>query len=154
MTIITTSYDALITLIGNTLTSANGWVRLTNPDEILENFDSFLRQGWCLVAGDSVNTNRELCKISSWNRNFSLIMAVEYYGNNANYSIQDDAIKVLLEASTAMAVAIENDQTLGIGTGNVIARVSNDSGIVPVEYETRKFITCSLSVSIETFIGY
>lgn len=151
MTVISTSYDALLVVIQTALTS---WTRLVNPDEIQDNFDSFLREGWCLVVDDSTNTNRMLCKISSWNRSFSLIMVVEYFGANTSYTVQDDAIKKLLEASSSVARAIELDDTLAVSGNNVVARVTADSGIIPIETETRKFISCSLTISLETFIGY
>lgn len=151
MTVISTSYDALLVVIQAALTN---WTRLVNPDEIQENFDSLLREGWCLVVDDSQNTNRMLCKISSWNRSFSLIMVVEYFGANTSYTVQDDAIKKLLEASSSVARAIELDDTLAVSGNNVVARVTADSGIIPIETETRKFISCSLTISLETFIGY
>jgi hypothetical protein len=151
MTVISTSYDALLVVIQAALTN---WTRLVNPDEIQDNFDSFLREGWCLVVDDTVNTNRMLCRISSWNRSFSLIMVVEYFGANTSYTVQDDAIKKLLEASSSVARAIELDETLAVAGNNVIARVSADSGIIPIETETRKFISCSLTINLETFIGY
>lgn len=151
MTVISTSYDALLVVIQAALTN---WTRLVNPDEIQENFDSFLREGWCLIVDESQNTNRMLCRISSWNRSFSLIMVVEYFGANTSYTVQDDAIKKLLEGSASVARAIELDETLAVAGNNVIARVSADSGIIPIETETRKFISCSLTISLETFIGY
>jgi hypothetical protein len=151
MTVISTSYDALLVVIQAALTN---WTRLVNPDEIQDNFDSFLREGWCLVVDDSVNTNRMLCKVSSWNRSFSLIMVVEYFGANTSYTVQDDAIKKLLEGSASVARAIELDDTLAVTGNNVVARVTADSGIIPIETETRKFISCSLTINLETFIGY
>jgi hypothetical protein len=151
MTIISTSYDALLVVIQAALTT---WTRLVNPDDIQDNFDSFLREGWCLTIDDSINTNRNLCSISSWNRSFTLVMVVEYFGSNTSYTVQDDAIKKLIEASSSVARAIEIDDTLAVTGGKVIARVTNDSGIIPIETDTRKFISCSLSISIETFIGY
>lgn len=151
MTVISTSYDALLVVIQAALTN---WTRLVNPDEIQDNFDSFLREGWCLVVDDTVNTNRMLCRISSWNRSFSLIMVVEYFGANTSYTVQDDAIKKLLEASSSVARAIELDDTLAVAGNNVVARVTADSGIIPIETDTRKFISCSLTINLETFIGY
>lgn len=151
MTIISTSYDALISVISNCLT---GWARLTNPDILSDNFDSFLRQGWALQAEESNDLNKSLCRRLEWNRNYSLIMSTELFGANTSYTQSDDAIKLLLEASTSVAIAIDSDQTLGITGGGAIALVISDSGIIPIEMDNRKFITCTLAINLKTFMGY
>jgi hypothetical protein len=150
MTIISTAYDTITALIGTTL--GNTWVRLTNPDELSQNFDSFLRGGWGIIVDSTVNTNRELCGRKSFARSFSIVLCVEYFGGQASYTEQDDSIKKILEASTSVSVAIESDVTLAIAGGKAIASFQGDSGIVPIELDDRKFITCALNVIIETFI--
>ena len=150
-TVISLSYDALITLIGTTL---SGWTRLFNADQLTDNFDSALRAGWCLQVESGTNPNRNLCKVSDWERTFTLFLVTEFFGSNYGYTEQDNSVKKLLEAVSSVKVAILNDQYLGIATGNAICDVTNDSGIFPLETDTRKFIACGVNISIKTFIGY
>jgi hypothetical protein len=150
MTVISTSYDALIVLVGATLGST--WVRLTNPDELQNNFDSFLRGGWGVLADSTTNTNRQLCSRKSFSRSYTVILCVEFFGANTTYTEQDDSIKKILEAATSVAIAIENDQTLAVSGGHVVANYIGDSGIVPIELDDRKFITCSINITLETFL--
>lgn len=150
-TVISLSYDALVTLIGSTLT---GWTRLFNADQLTENFDSALRAGWCLQVESGQTSNRNLCKVSDWERSFTLFLVTEFFGNNFDYTQQDTAIKKLLEAVSSVKVAILNDQYLGIPSGNAICSVTNDSGVFPLETDTRKFISCGVNISVNTFLGY
>jgi hypothetical protein len=150
-TIISVSYDALVTLIGTTLT---GWTRLFNADELIENFDSALRAGWCLQVESGQTANRNLCRVSDWDRTFTLFLVTEFFGSNYGYTEQDNSIKKLLEAISSVKVAILNDQYLGISTGNAICDVVNDSGVFPLETDTRKFIACGVNISVKTFLGY
>lgn len=151
MTVISTSYDALITLIGATL---SGWFRLINPDELTDNFDSFLRQGWCLQVESSETIRKNICKVSEWNRSYTLFLVVEFFGTNTSYTQQDDAIKKLLEAVSSIKIAILNDEYLGLAGGRAIAEATNDSGVFPLETDTRKFISCGVNINVKTFLGY
>lgn len=150
-TIISVSYDALVTLVGNTL---SGWTRLFNADQLADNFDSALRAGWCLQVEGATTSNRNLCRVSDWDRSYTLFLVVEFFGSNYGYTEQDTSIKKLLEAISSVKVAILNDQYLGITTGNAICDVTNDSGIFPLETDTRKFIACGVNISLKTFLGY
>lgn len=151
MTVISDSYDGLVTLVGSTL---SGWTRLFNADELTENFDSFLRQGWCLQVESSETIRKNLCKVSEWNRTYTLFLVVEFFGNNTNYTQQDDAIKKLLEAVSSLKIAILNDEYLGLVGGRAIAEVISDSGVFPLETDTRKFIACGVNINLKTFLGY
>jgi hypothetical protein len=151
MTVISDSYDALLTLINANL---SGWSRLFNADQLTDNFDSFLRQGWCLQVESSETIRKNLCRVSEWNRTYTLFLVVEFFGNNTNYTQQDDAIKKLLEAVSSIKIAILNDEYLGIPSGRAIAEVVSDSGVFPLETDTRKFIACGVNIELKTFLGY
>jgi len=150
-TIISTSYDALITLISNAL---SGFTRLINPDQLTENFDSFLRAGWCLQVENGETINRNLCRVSEWQRGYTLFIVTEFFGNNTDYLQQDTAVKKLLEAVSDVKIAILNDEYLGIPSGRAICSVTGDSGVFPLETDTRKFIGCGVNISLKTFLGY
>lgn len=151
MTIIGDSYTALVNIIKNTLSS---WYRLTDPNDISNNFDAFLRQGWSLIADSSQNVDRYLCSISTWNRTYMLTLSVEAFGTNSDDDLYDDSVKKLLEAINLVCIAIESDQTIAVSGGNVIARVTNDSGVLPVSREDKKFIMCELKIDVETRISF
>lgn len=150
-TIISTSYDALITVIQNVLTD---WTRLFNADQLADNFDSALRKGWCLQVESGNDTNRHLCKISDWERSFTLFLVTEFFGSNFDHSNQDNAIKTIMEAVSSIAIAIESDPYLAISGGNAICSIVNDTGIFPLETESRKFIGCGVNLTIKTYLGY
>jgi hypothetical protein len=151
MTIHSTSYDALVSLIKVTLPT---FYRLTNPNDTSQNFDLFLREGWSLIAESSANTDRNLCKINSYRRNYVLTISVEVFGTESDEISYDDSIKKLLEAVSSVVIAIENDQYLGIAGGNAIAAIVGDSGIIPITSGNKKIVMSELTISLETFIGY
>lgn len=150
MTIVSDSYSGLVTVVKAALT---GWFRLTDANENENNFDIFLREGWSLTAESGLNSNRELCKRTSYIRTYSLMMSVEVFGTDSNETLYDDSIKKLLEAVTSVTRVIELDQTLGVVGGLVVARVVSDTGIIPIAADIKKFVMCELKIDVETFIG-
>lgn len=150
MTIVSDSYSGLVTVVK---TALSGWFRLTDANENENNFDIFLREGWALRPEAGFNSNRELCRRTSYVRTYSLMMSVELFGTDSNETLYDDSIKKLLEAVTSVTRAIELDQTLGVVGGLVVARVISDTGVVPIAADIRKFVMCELKIDVETFIG-
>jgi len=152
MTIISDSYNAIVTLIKTTLPN---WNRLNDSFQVDENHETFLREGWALVVDQGVNNYRELCSRSHYIRSYGITLTIEIFGADLNETIYDQSISKIMEAINSLVIAIETDKTLGIGGGIVNVSPTGDSGILPLNGpDNRKFIMCELRVDIETMIQY
>lgn len=146
MSIVTTAYDNLVTLITNTLV---GYFRLVNKDDESENLDIFLKKGWCLIVDDEQNTNRMLCNSPTRVRKYRLVISNEFYGLDQDHVQQDESVKGLLEDIETFLDEVHKDPSLGTDTLEIRADVV--SGIEFADKDTRKFILSTIYIEIERF---
>ena len=147
MSVVTTAYDGLVTIITSALT---GYFRLVNKDDESENLDAFLRKGWCLIIDGEEATNRMLCNMPSRVRKYRLVISNEFYGLDQDHGQQDEAVKGLLEDTETFLDTIYRDPTLGVADG-VLVRADVTSGVDFADKDNRKFILSTIFIDIERF---
>jgi hypothetical protein len=156
MTTTRDSYQHLINTLSTVLPSSAGWYRLTDPNDISENFDRFLSKGWCLIPDSGENTNRKLSSVHTFRRTYTVQLSVQIFGAGNTFEAYDDSMKLILESSEALQLAIINDQTLGSDDEGIVARLIGDSGVIPIDAEDGKgkYLTMTVSIDIEIFYKY
>lgn len=147
MTIVTTAYDNLVTLITSTFTD---YFRLVNKDDESQNLDIFLRKGWCLIIDDENNTNRLICNSPSRVRKYRLVVSNEFYGLDGDHTTQDASIKGLLEDIEKFLDEVHKKPNLADNSGLIIM-ADQVTGVDFADKDNRKFIISTIYIEIERF---
>lgn len=147
MSIVSTAYDNLVALITASLPN---YFRLVNKDDEGENLDIFLRQGWCLIVDDEIDTKRHVSNLTSRSRKYRLVLSNEFFGLDGDHATQDLSLKALLEDCETVSNAIYLDPNLG-GIDNLVIKTDTTSGIEFADKDNRKFILSTIYIEIERF---
>ena len=124
MSAVSSAYDAVITAIESQLPNHK---RLSNPYDVEENTDLFLRQGYGLVLGPGENSKRNLCNVLSIRRTFQVIISRKYAATELNASGKATTEKQIMEDLKTLIAYFETNTTLN--TGVRVVGFESDSGI-------------------------
>lgn len=133
MSLVSDYYDLFVTKIGTVLDSGSGWTRFSNPYDISQNNEQFLRQGWAIAMGGSTNANALLCQMTI-NREFRVTIVREAVKMDHDVEAIAEVEKQLAEDLRSLVNAVEQDQALSEGSGNL--RFVSDGGIQLFNGET------------------
>lgn len=149
MSQVSTAFDALRARLGTVFTTGAGYFELTNPYDIQDNQDQFLRKGWGLAVGAGVNTNRNLCKTVSVEREFRVVLTQALEATEFGIDDKQATVKELLESAQLAIESFEREFALDSGSYNT--RFVSDSGISSLAGENFSFLTLELSFNVELF---
>lgn len=139
-------YDALVTLIGTTLSS---YTKIMNPYIPEDNAEIFMVKGYGVGFGAATNTERLLaCKLSVL-RNFKVVLINQVVVTDHDELGHAALEKSILEDSIKILSALETDTTLN---GNAVkSKYVTDSGIEFLEGDRTKYLLLEIDVEIEYF---
>lgn len=148
MTIVSESYDYLVTNIQSILGTT--WFRLNNPLDTANNWDLFLKKGWCISAGPMSNTKRSICPSTAFSRDFTITLTKEILEQEAAFDI--DA-KDILEGIALLNQFVDDNGNVALTSGTVTMGIISDTGLVPIGNESGKFIFTEITIKLEMFMS-
>lgn len=148
MTIVSETYDYLVTNIQTTLGS--NWFRLNNPLDTANNWSLFLKKGWCVVAGPMSNTKRSICATTSFSRDYTVTLTKEILEQEASFDI--DA-KDILEGIALINQFVDDNANVRLNSGTVNMEIISDTGLVPIGDENGKFIFSEITIKVEMYMS-
>ncbi len=148
MTIVSETYDYLVTNVQSTLGST--WFRLNNPLDTENNWDLFLKKGWCVSAGPMSNTKRSICPTTAFSRDFTITLTKEILEQEAAFDI--DA-KDILEAIALISQFVDDNANVSLSSGSVTMQIISDTGLVPIGNDTGKFIFSEITIKLEMYMS-
>jgi hypothetical protein len=143
---VTSVYDALVTLIGTTLST---YTKIINPYIPEDNSELFLVKGYGVGFGNGENTERQLsCKLSVL-RTFKVILVNQVVLTDHDELGHASLEKTILEDSIKILSALETNTTLN---GNAIKSIyRTDSGIEFLEGDRSKYLLLEIDIECEYF---
>ena len=133
MSLVSTYYDLLVTRISTIFPSGSGWTRISNPYDIEQNKEPFLRQGWGLAIGGAQNQQLSVCQMTVV-REFRVTIARELMKLDEDVEAIANVEKQLLEDLRSIVNDFEGNQMLASGAGNLT--YLSDNGIQLFRGET------------------
>ncbi len=126
-TAITAVFDALVTRITAILPQH---LRLTNPYDLVQNKETFLKKGWGLGFGAGVNSRRFNSLHFTTQRDFILTISRQYYAKESDIAAKATAEKELFEDLYLVSKDVQKHNTLNDGL--YIVTYQGDNGIQSV----------------------
>lgn len=149
MSAITTIFDLLVTRIGTVLPNHT---RLTNPYDLTQNNERFLKQGWALGFGPAVNTKRLLSCQFSTQRDFVLSITRQYYAREFDITSKATTEKAILEDLYTLRLDLEKNSTLNDGV--YIVTYEGDNGIQSVFSGKDVWLYTQIRLTVDYFENF
>ena len=143
-TAITSVFDALVTRISTILPNH---IRLTNPYDIAQNNERYLKQGWGLGLGPAVNTRRfNSCQFTT-QRDFILSITRQYYARESDVASKATTEKEIFEDLYLVSKDIQKHNTLNDGL--YIVTYQGDNGIQSVFSEKDVWLYVQVRITVD-----
>jgi len=149
MSQITTSFDLFHAKVSTLLPQGSGYFELSNPYELVDNSNLFLRKGWGIAIGPGRNTNRELCGKITVERTIRVILTRALEALEQDPTTKNNVIKALMEDAFTILQDFERSYRLDDDEFN--CRFESDGGIQSLAVDNYSYLTLEMIFNVELF---
>jgi len=149
MSLVSNAYDNLLARIALLFPVASGYQELTNPYDVEDNANLFLRQGWGMAIGSLTNTNLVMCPTVSSTYEGKILITRELASQESDATRKHDRVKELLEDQRRVLNDFQRSHTLE--TDGYEFELESGNGIQTVRVGNFSYLMIEMNFNVKFF---